>query len=143
MAALERRWLTRALLAGMAVALGSCASPPADYRPRYALITPAPGYGPGRAAQGAAVVPEACLSAEPAFLETAGPLLPPGCANAYNLAEMVERRSDLLHGRRLAPAPAAPTARAARRYIDGDRPRTPPAPPSAADVSTDQPGRGL
>jgi type IV pilus biogenesis protein CpaD/CtpE len=44
---------------------------------------------------------------------------PPGCANAYNLQRMVVQEDDLVYGRELDPAVAAPAARAAQRYIDG------------------------
>ena len=43
----------------------------------------------------------------------------PGCANAHNLQRMAERQSDLVRGRPLGAAPAAPTARAAQEYIYG------------------------
>ena len=45
--------------------------------------------------------------------------LPAGCANDYNLLHMAEREGDLLRGRRLGAAPAAPSARAAEKYIYG------------------------
>ena len=55
---------------------------------------------------------------EPPFL---GPHLPPGCANAHNLQRMAERQGDLVRGRPLGAAPAAPTARAAQEYIYGTK----------------------
>jgi len=67
------------------------------------------------------LVPRACLTpdgTEPQFL---GPHLPPGCANAHNLQRMAERQSDLVRGRPLGAAPAAPTARAAQEYIYGTK----------------------
>ncbi|HEY7644804.1 MAG TPA: hypothetical protein VH858_07185 [Hyphomicrobiales bacterium] len=86
---------------------------PPNYSPRYTHVTRvAPD---GRTKQ--VLVPEACLGAgDPA-------LPPPGCANNANLQRMVERKSDLTYGRPLGPAPAAPAARAAQDYIDGDRAR--------------------
>ena len=65
------------------------------------------------------LVPEACLTENDSGAASLGPRrLPPGCANNYNLQRMAERKGDLLHGRPLGPAPAAPAARAARRYIN-------------------------
>lgn len=46
--------------------------------------------------------------------------LPPGCASALNLLEMVERQDDLRVGRATGPAFAAPVGRAAHRYLQGD-----------------------
>jgi hypothetical protein len=119
-------------------ALAGCVSPPVDHSTRYVLLPPGIALD---STNRPVIVPEACLIQEPAFLESAGPMLPPGCANAYNLAEMVERKSDLLRGRQLAPAPAAPTARAARRYIDGDQPAA--SPPKSGDISTTEPKNSL
>lgn len=52
--------------------------------------------------------------------ETSPPgTLPPGCANAANLAAMVERSSDLHRGRALGPALAGPIGVAADRYLTG------------------------
>lgn len=46
--------------------------------------------------------------------------LPPGCANAYNLARSVEQPRDLYSGRDPGPSPAAPSARALERYLAGE-----------------------
>ncbi len=65
------------------------------------------------------LVPEACLTENNSYSANLGlSRLPPGCANNYNLQRMAERKGDLLHGRPLGPAPAAPAASAARRYIN-------------------------
>jgi len=133
----QRIWSKVAAFA-MLPALVGCVSPPADHSPRYVVLPPGVALDP---VNRPVLVPEACLIQEPAFLETAGPMLPPGCANAYNLAAMVERKSDLVRGRPLAPAPAAPTARAARRYIDGDQRAA--SPPKSEDVSTTEPNSSL
>jgi len=45
------------------------------------------------------------------------PRLPPGCANALNLAEMVEDQNDLIRGREMGPAFVAPAAAAVERYL--------------------------
>ncbi|WP_295810929.1 hypothetical protein [uncultured Nitratireductor sp.] len=85
----------------------------------------------GKGVSQSVLVPEACLglpadqSPEPAetrltVVPQLGPHLPPGCANAYNLQLMAEQKRDLIEGRELGDAPAAPSARAARRYIYGE-----------------------
>lgn len=78
------------------------------------------------------LVPDACVTPD----VTEDPLyLPPGCANNMNLQLMVERESDLVHGRKTGPAMAAPVVRAARNSIDGTAPaRTAEA--AEHDVST-------
>lgn len=47
--------------------------------------------------------------------------LAPGCANDANLAQMVERREDLLRGRATGPTLAEPVGRAALNYLRGVR----------------------
>lgn len=108
-----------------------CAAPPQDYSPHYSYVATAPSSAkePSRSV----LVPDACL-AEPAdqvpepaqthmtFVPSLGPHLPPGCANVYNLQQMAVRERDLVVGRQLGPAPAAPSVRAARRYLDGEEP---------------------
>jgi len=83
------------------------AAQPPDYSPDYVYV---PAYG---------LVPRACEAPDPTMVPHLGPRLPPGCANAYNLLRMAERKSDLVRGRPLGAAPAAPTARAAQEYIYG------------------------
>ena len=116
-------------LAVAASALAGCAPPlyqetvywgtfpvqPPDYSPDYTSLPVVAPNGKTRWV----LVPKACLvpdATEPPLL---GPHLPPGCANAHNLQRMAERKSDLVHGRPLGAAPAAPTARAAQEYIYG------------------------
>jgi len=96
---------------------GTFPEQPPDYSPDYVSV-PVVGRN-GRTHY--VLVPKACLvpdATEPPFL---GPHLPPGCANAYNLQRMAERQSDLVRGRPLGAAPAAPTARAAQEYIYGPK----------------------
>lgn len=93
-------------------------------------------------------VPDACITPD----VTEQPLyLPPGCANNLNLQMMVERPRDLVQGRQPGPAAAAPTVRAAQRYLyegtegerrtgrtdqkKGQRPTTPP--PTQPEARTD------
>jgi hypothetical protein len=96
---------------------GTFPEQPPDYSPDYTSV---PVVGPNGKTRWV-LVPKACLvpdATEPPFL---GPHLPPGCANTYNLQRMAERKSDLVHGRPLGAAPAAPTARAAQEYIYGTK----------------------
>lgn len=113
------------------LALGGCASElEPDYSPGYTYVATGPEHS-GKGAGGSVLVPEACLTPpadsppSPAatrrtVVPELGPHLPPGCPNAYNLQQMVESQRDLVEGREMGPAPAAPTARAARRYIHGE-----------------------
>jgi len=106
-------------LAGSAIALlglAACADLPPDYSPHFAQVPVVSPNGVVRRG----LVPEACLVRDPTDTQL-GPRLPPGCANNANLLAMVERKRDLVHGRKLGAAPAAPSARAAQRYIYGTR----------------------
>lgn len=119
----------RLSLAVQTIVLVGCASQPEDdYSPGYSYIATAGGSGKG---DGSVLVPDACLGkpadTKPTSADTpmtiipdAGPHLPPGCANAYNLQRMAESERDLVEGRRMGTAAAAPTTRAARRYIYGE-----------------------
>jgi hypothetical protein len=66
------------------------------------------------------LVPEACLTHDQTAKEGLGKTLPPGCANAYNLLRMAERKGDVVKGQRLGKAYAVKTAKAAQKYLDGD-----------------------
>jgi hypothetical protein len=93
----------------------SLASPP-DYSPHYTHVTVVSERGQTRRE----LVPEACLADEERSPAEMGPRrLPPGCANAYNLQRMAERKRDLTQGRPLGRTPAAPASRAAQKYLDG------------------------
>jgi len=99
------------------VYFGSFPEQPPDYSPDYTSVPVVGRNGKTRWV----MVPKSCLvpdATEPPLL---GPHLQPGCANAYNLQRMAERKSDLVHGRALGAAPAAPTARAAQEYIYGNK----------------------
>ena len=123
-----------AVYLGLAVAtsaLAGCAPPlpsgsvywgtfpeqPLDYSPDYTRVPVVDRNGRTRYA----LVPKACLSPDPTEPLLMGPHLPPGCANAHNLQRMAEREGDLVQGRPLGAAPAAPTARAAQEYIYGTK----------------------
>jgi hypothetical protein len=106
-------------VAGPAVALlglAACADLPPDYSPNFAQV---PVASPDRVVR-YQLVPEACLVPDPTDTQLR-PRLPPGCANNANLLAMVEQKRDVVHGRKLGAAPAAPSARAAQRYIYGTR----------------------
>ncbi|WP_342236283.1 CpaD family pilus assembly lipoprotein [Inquilinus sp. OTU3971] len=57
--------------------------------------------------------PRRCLNPDGSLPED----LPLGCASDINLAQQVERRSDLFRGRAMGPAFANPSVRAAERYL--------------------------
>ena len=145
-------------LAVAASALAGCAPPlyyqtvhsgtfpeqPPDYSPHY---TSAPVVGPNGETR-SVLVPVACLAPDATEPPLLGPHLPPGCANAHNLQRMAERKSDLVYGRPLGAAPAAPTARAAQEYIYGAKgtlggglPTVPGSPPQGpgAQSETEKP----
>ena len=105
--------------AGVALALlaGGCVRYPPDYSPYYQSV-PLGVSAASRGRERHALVPEACL-AYPEEIGPGGERLPPGCANALTLMGMVESKEDLVRPRKLGPAPAAPAAHAAQRYIDG------------------------
>jgi len=101
---------------------GGCVRYPADYSSHYQAVSLGPPATRG-GRERLAVVPDACLVAEPTDVKLDQGRLPPGCANAHNLLELAERKGDLVHGRPLGPASAGPAARATERYSDGeDRP---------------------
>ncbi|TGQ32462.1 hypothetical protein [Mesorhizobium sp. M00.F.Ca.ET.216.01.1.1] len=116
-----------------ALLLAGCVNSPQqqqDYSPGYSYVSTETG-GSEKGVSGSVLAPDACL-AEPAdddnsaaktdltIVSGVGSHLPSGCANAYNLQRMAESQRDLVEGRRMGPAAAAPTARAARRYLDGE-----------------------
>jgi hypothetical protein len=105
--------------------LSACLHEPLPYSPNYSrttLVDPAgaplkPGkvhHAPRQARD--VMVPDACITPDVAEQPV---YLPSGCANNLNLQLMVERPQDLVEGRRPGPAAAAPTVRAAQRYLYG------------------------
>jgi hypothetical protein len=116
--AMTRLFPVRCCVAVALLAIGGCAAPIPDYSPNYTYVPVPSPRRPHRVAY--VVVPEACLTPDPTAAEPLGPMLPPGCANAYNLQRMTEREGDVMRGRKLGRAPAAPTVRAAQKYLNGD-----------------------
>ncbi|MGH6861613.1 MAG: hypothetical protein ACRECY_15270 [Phyllobacterium sp.] len=115
------------LLGSFGVLAGCVGNPPQPYSPNYSYIS-TNGGKPGvvrkgyekEAGAGATLVPDACITPDTAEY----PLyLPSGCSNNLNLQHMAARKQDLLHGREMGPAMAAPVARAAQTYIDGAPPQ--------------------
>jgi hypothetical protein len=98
------------------LALSGCSLPP-DYLPNYSYIPVPSTKHPGRVEY--VLAADACLTPDPTAATPTGPLLPPGCANAYNLQRMADREHDLVNGRKLGRAEAASSARAAETYIYG------------------------
>jgi hypothetical protein len=86
---------------------------------------------------GGVIMPDACEVTDHTAMH-----LPPGCANAYNLQRMAVRQQDLVQGRRMGPAPAAPAARASNVYlyktetIPGQVPAMRPTPPPVEETGT-------
>jgi len=93
---------------------------PPDYSPEYSYVPVESPKHPGRVRY--VLVPDACLTPDPTAQIPNGPLLPPGCANAYNLQHMAERERDVVKGRILGRAAAAPSTRAAEKYLTGVEP---------------------
>jgi hypothetical protein len=112
--------------------LAACTELPPDYSPHFAQVPVVSPTRPDRVVR-YELVPEACLVPDPTDTEL-GPRLPPGCANNANLLTIAERKRDAVHGRKLGAAPAAPSARAAQRYIYGTRGQL------GAGVGTPSPG---
>jgi hypothetical protein len=98
------------------LSLPACAQIP-DYSPHYVQVPVYSPKPPHRVVR-YELVPAACLTPDPTDNQL-GPRLPPGCANNANLLAMVERKSDLVRGRELGPAPALPSVRAAKIYVYG------------------------
>lgn len=59
-------------------------------------------------------VPQACMAED---LPGSENYLPPGCANALNLVDMVVEKNDLQHGRKMGPALVSPAVMAVERYL--------------------------
>jgi hypothetical protein len=97
--------------------LGACAELPPDVSPNYIRVPIVSPENPNKVKY--VLVPEACLDRDPTVDNTLGETLPPGCANAYNLQRMTERKSDVEHGRPLGKAAGVTTAKAAKKYLDG------------------------
>ncbi|QFI65874.1 hypothetical protein [Sinorhizobium alkalisoli] len=118
---MEARLVLAVALSLTAVACSG--SHPQPYSPNYSYVSmrgaPAKagivrkGYDE---AESQVLVPDACITPDTADQ----PLyLPSGCANNLNLQFMAQNQGDLIQGRQMGPAMAAPVARAAKNYLDG------------------------
>lgn len=128
--------LVLSTFASLAVLTGcnSTSAPPrSDYSPGYSYV--ATGGGGSKGVTGSVLAPDACLNDGiddddigadnmSTVVSGVGAHLAPGCANAYNLQRMVESERDLVEGRRMGPAHAAPSVRAAQRYLHGEAARS-------------------
>ena len=114
---MSRRVCLPVCLTAILLGCGACAQLPPDYSPHYSYIPVVSPDRPNRARY--VLAPDACLTPDPTDNRMGTPRLPPGCANAYNLKRMADRQGDLVRGRPLGAAPAAPAARAAQKYIYG------------------------
>ncbi len=101
-----------AMLCALALAGCETSLPSPDYSRDYVTVTDPQGRQ--------MLVPEACLGVPQVESELAETMkLAPGCANSFNLLQMVERRDDVQRGRLMGPTMAAPVGRAAQYYLEG------------------------
>jgi hypothetical protein len=115
------------IVAGTAALAGCMGSKPQPYSPNYSYLATGGTSRPGVVRKGydresaAMLVPDACITPDTAD----DPMyLPSGCANNLNLQHMAVRKQELMRGREMGPAMAAPVARAAQNYIEGTDPET-------------------
>jgi hypothetical protein len=101
-------------LAASGMGLGGCAPVDPPYGNHYLAHT-----GANTADLRNQLMPETCLDL-PA--DATPDLLPPGCANQLNLLRMVQQPEDLVHGRAMGPALAAPAADAVQHYLQMQQP---------------------
>jgi hypothetical protein len=106
-------------LASLLFVAGCQAQMPPDYSPDYVRVPVASEEYPYKVKH--VLMPKACLNPDPTADDIFGEKIPPGCANAFNLQRMAERKGDLFHGRNPGPAPAAPSVRAAQKYLNGEK----------------------
>jgi hypothetical protein len=105
---------------------GCVGNQPQPYSPNYSYLSMndarpgvvRKGYDKIASAQ-TVLVPDACITPDTADDPV---YLPSGCSNNLNLQHMAARKQDLIQGREMGPAMAAPVARAAQNYIDGTAP---------------------
>lgn len=100
--------LVALLLAGCQSSMG-----PMSWDTGYRQLTTADATN---APHEASIMPNLC-QAQPDDAGRVG--LPPGCANDFNLQQMVVEPQDLVRGREMGPALAAPVADAANEYLNG------------------------
>jgi len=100
-------WLALLLLTGCQSSMG-----PMSWTSGYRQVTAADAD----ASNAALIVPNLCQTQPD---ETGLVTLPPGCANDLNLQLMVVEPQDLVRGREMGPAMAAPVADAANELLHG------------------------
>ncbi|MDQ0995751.1 hypothetical protein QFZ34_000928 [Phyllobacterium ifriqiyense] len=115
------------LLTGVVVLSGCMGTKIQPYSPNYSYIDAGGTSRPGVVRKGydseraAMLVPDACITPDTGEYPM---YLPSGCANNLNLQHMAAKKQDLMRGREMGPAMAAPVARAAQNYIEGTDPET-------------------
>lgn len=99
----------------MVVLLAGCQSSmgPMNWATGYRQVTTDSATG---APHETTIMPNLCQAESG---ETGRAALPPGCANDLNLQLMVVEPQDLVRGREMGPAMAAPVADAASEYLNG------------------------
>ena len=115
-----------ALLGCMCIVANCVGNQPQPYSPNYSYLSlkdarpgvVKKGYDKSGSTQ-SVLVPDACITPDTADDPV---YLPSGCSNNLNLQHMAARKQDLIQGREMGPAMAAPVARAAQNYIDGTAP---------------------
>ena len=115
-----------ALLGCFCILTGCIGNQPQPYSPNYSYLSMKDAR-PGVVRKGydqmaspqTVLVPDACITPDTADDPV---YLPSGCSNNLNLQHMAARKQDLMQGREMGPAMAAPVARAAQNYIDGVAP---------------------
>ncbi len=112
---------------GTAILAGCMGTKIQPYSPNYSYIDTGGTSRPGVVRKGydseraAMLVPDACITPDTGEYPM---YLPSGCANNLNLQHMATRKQDLMHGREMGPAMAAPVARAAQNYIESTDPES-------------------
>jgi hypothetical protein len=102
--------------------LSGCLHEPLPYSPNYSQVALDAPAAPSKAGKPRprhvqnVMVPDACITPDVAEQPV---YLPSGCASNLNLQIMAEQPRDLVQGRQPGPAAAAPSVRAAQRYLYG------------------------
>ena len=125
-----------ACLGAAAACLSACGELPPDVSPNYVRVPIVSPDAPHKVKY--VLVPESCITKDPTARTPLGETLPIGCANAYNLLRMAERKGDVENGQPLGKASAVKTAKAAQKYLDGDNGTLGASPPAESSSGTAQ-----